>query len=370
MPAVALADYDPAWPARFETERAALMSALGFCTAGGVVYDIEHIGSTAVPGLAAKPCLDILIDAHPLPLQPDKLEALAALGYRYRGENGLPDGYYFVRGPHDVHLHVVSRDAGHWARRLVFRDYLRANADAKERYANLKRALASRFPDDRTAYSEDKGPLIAELEHEAFAWHIETTGFEPVQTLARELAGVGVLWFVTSGWALELFAGRPSRYHDDIDLGIFRQDAARLRAHLLARGWRLDKCVGDGEYSLWNTADLEPEVTQVHARRGDAFLDIVLSPRRENAWVYKRDEEISRPLEHAILHAGDLPYLAPELVLLFKSRSTTATGESGPRTKDRADFDRIAPRLSDEQKNWLRSAVSRREPTHPWLARL
>lgn len=347
---VILADYDPAWPARFETQRAALMTALDYCTEGGVVYDIEHVGSTAVPGLAAKPCLDILIDAHPLPLTPEKLGALAALGYGHRGENGLPGRHYFVKGPHQVHLHVVSREGSHWARLLIFRDYLRANVGARERYADLKQTLAERFPDDRAAYSEGKGPFIAEMEREASTWHIETTGFKPVETLVQELAGVGVPWFVTSGWALELFTGQPSRYHDDLDVGIFRQDALVLRAHLLARGWRLDKVVDDGKYSLWDTADLEPGVTQVHARRGDAFLDILLSPRSEDAWVYKRDEAVSLPLHQAVLRADGVPYLAPEIILLFKSRSTTAAGESGPRSKDEADFGRIVPNFSAEQK--------------------
>lgn len=370
MEEVLLAANHSEWSARFEVERSLLMTALGHCTEGGVVYDIAHIGSTAVPGLAAKPHLDILIDAHPLPLKPEKLSALAALGYSYYGENELPGRYDFEKVAHAVHLEVVSKDEGHWARQVVLRDYLRADSEARGRYAALKQHLAESFPDDRAAYSKGKNSLIAELEREAFAWHVKTTGFRPVEALAQELAGVGIPWFVTSGWALDLFSGGPRRYHDDLDIGIFRQDALALRAHLRTRGWRLDKVVGNGEYSFWEEAELEPTVTQVHARRGESFLDILLSPRSETAWIYRRDEGISRPLEQALLHAADIPYLAPELVLLFKSRSSSAAGEAGPRAKDEADFAQTSPHLSAEQKKWLRTAIRRNHPAHPWLAHL
>ena len=362
---VVLEPYDPAWPQRYEEERRRIAAALGEMVEGGVLDGLEHIGSTSVPGLRAKPCIDIMARVHPLPLPQDKVDALVALGYEYLGEHGFPGRHYFRRGPHDVHLHVVGFESDYWARHRLFRDYLRAHPEAARRYQALKLELAARFREDRAAYTEGKSELVEQLEREAFTWHVAATGFAPVEAVAAELAGLEVRWLVSSGWALDLFLEEPSRYHDDLDIVVFRQDQHPVQRRLLSRGWRLDKVTSGGGYRPWAEGEwLGPEVHQVHARRGGAFLDLLLSPRKGDAWVYRRDERLALPLQRAIREsARGWPYLAPEAVLLFKSK----TGGTSLRPRDQRDFERVLPRLSPAARQWLEQALGQTDAEHPWL---
>ncbi|CAN5554385.1 hypothetical protein BH24DEI1_BH24DEI1_09710 [soil metagenome] len=362
-----LRDHGPGWAESYELEKGRIVAALGDCTEGGVLEGIAHIGSTSISGMAAKPCIDIAARVHPLPMPGDRVQALTRLGYDDLGEYGIPGRHYFRKEAPDVHLHVVAFDTEHWPRYLLFRDFLRTHPEAATRYERLKFELAARFADDRQAYTDGKGPLIRELERAASLWHVRTTGFAPIEAVAGELAGLPCPWFVSSGWALDLFMGAPTRYHDDLDLGVFRDDVPALQGHLMARGWRLHKVVEDGKYAPWLRGEaLEAEVTQVHARWGGEFLDILLTPRRGDRWLYRRDEGVSLPLARALLHRDALIYLAPEAVLLFKS----ATSGKPPRRKDEEDFARVLPRLSREQRAWLRAALARRQPEHSWLGRL
>lgn len=164
--------YDPNWPFKFVSERSRLLEALGgwAWATGGVAVQIEHVGSTSVPGLAAKPCIDIALGAHPFPLEEGYIRALEGLGYEYKGENNIPGRQYFRRGPHQVHLHVFQAGSGAIADLVAFRDYLRARAAARERYQVLKYELAREFRDDRTAYTDGKASLVRELLQEAYAW--------------------------------------------------------------------------------------------------------------------------------------------------------------------------------------------------------
>jgi GrpB-like predicted nucleotidyltransferase (UPF0157 family) len=361
---VVLVPYDPAWPARFARERERIAAALGDVTEGGVLDGVEHIGSTSVPGMTAKPCLDIAARVHPFPLEEEKIRALQALGFEYLGEHGIPGRLYFRRGPHAVHLHVFGVGSEHWARHLVFRDYLRASSEAAERYRALKVSLAARFRDDRAAYTDGKAALVRELEREAFAWHVAATGFTPIHQAAAELEGL--TWLASSGWAIALFLGTPARYHDDVDLVVFRDEAEAARRHLSARGWRLDLVV-EGRYTQWEPGQGVPEVVhQIHARRDGAFLDLLLTRREAGCWLYRRDERLRLPLERARRWQRGLPYLAPEAALLYKSR---VAGQP-PRPKDEADFRRALPHLDAEQRAWLREGLELTAPGHPWLAHL
>lgn len=374
---VDLRPYDPAWPARYERERAAIVGALGDLVDGGALDGIEHVGSTAVPGLSAKPCIDILARVHPYPPAAEQVTALESAGFAHHGENGLPGRTYFTKGPHEVHLHVVGFDSEHWQRHLLFRDYLRAAPDARGRYQALKERLAATFPDRREAYQDGKSDLIAELDREALAWHLRVTGFGPVRFAADELAALteaGVAWAVASGWALDLFLGAPSRYHEDLDVEVAFADQAALQHALRARGWRLDQVVEGGTYAPW--PDREPVragVHQVHGRKDGAFLDVLFAPHAEGAWVYRRDGRVTLRLGRAILRseAAGVPYLAPEAVLLFKSRSSQGGRERPvPRPKDDDDFARVLPRLDGEQRRWLLEALRVLHVEHPWMGML
>jgi GrpB-like predicted nucleotidyltransferase (UPF0157 family) len=126
---------------------------------------IEHIGSTSVPGLAAKPVIDILLGAGSLAAVEAKIGALGELGYAYvpKYERELPQRRYFVKASAErlrVHLHAVERGCEFWSEHLAFRDALRADAGLRDRYQSLKLRLADEFAGDRSAYTDAKVPFI------------------------------------------------------------------------------------------------------------------------------------------------------------------------------------------------------------------
>lgn len=150
-------DADPSWPERFRAEAARIAEALG-----RVAARIEHIGSTSVPGLAAKPVLDVQISVRSfLPMGPYR-EPLERLGYVYRADDE-PEHRFFrldVEGVRSVNIHVCEVGS-EWERRHIdFRDHLRTHPGDAARYAELKRRLARRFPFDVLSYAEAKTPFI------------------------------------------------------------------------------------------------------------------------------------------------------------------------------------------------------------------
>lgn len=154
---VKIVPYNPVWERLFVAERERIAAAIGHHALA-----IEHVGSTAVPGLAAKPILDIAIGVESLDHVPACVAPLAGLGYEYKGENGLPERHYFTRGlPHRTHhLHMVVVGGYQWSTLIPFRDHLRRNPDAVAQYQQLKEELAARFPHDRMAYTEGKAEFI------------------------------------------------------------------------------------------------------------------------------------------------------------------------------------------------------------------
>ena len=156
---VRLAEPTSRWAALFAEEAGKLVPALA-----GYGAHIEHCGSTSVPGLAAKPILDILIGVPAPPDVPGLSRALAALGYQHAPFAGVPGHEVFGKGTPRTHLlHVVPLDGPAWARMLRFRDALRADSTLVAEYAALKRDLAARFPGDRPAYTEAKAGFIARV---------------------------------------------------------------------------------------------------------------------------------------------------------------------------------------------------------------
>lgn len=146
------------WPATFLRLRDELAGVFG-----SRAVAIEHIGSTAVAGLCAKPIIDIMLGARALADIEACIGAVEALGYEYvaRFEAVLPDRRYFSRrAPDACHLHAVAIDSDFWRDQLAFRDALRADTALAAEYAALKQSLAARFGDDRSAYTDAKGPFI------------------------------------------------------------------------------------------------------------------------------------------------------------------------------------------------------------------
>lgn len=156
---VELVDHDPTWTERFEQERDRLVPVFD-----GSVVAIEHIGSTSVPGLCAKPIVDIAVGLRELELTDEQIAAMEELGYEYLGEFGLPGRLYFRKGdPRTHHVHVVEHSGMHWERQLVFRDALRTDADELRRYDAFKRRLAAEGH-SREVYAELKTPFIRAIE--------------------------------------------------------------------------------------------------------------------------------------------------------------------------------------------------------------
>lgn len=128
---------------------------------GGSLVAMAHVGSTSVPGLAAKPVIDLLVIVRSLADAEDAVPELAALGYEYLGENGIPGRLFFRRGmPRTHHLHIVEPGHPQWPDNLEFRDYLRAHPDEAARYETLKRTLARRFRQRREDYTSGKSDYI------------------------------------------------------------------------------------------------------------------------------------------------------------------------------------------------------------------
>ena len=160
MAAVVIQPYSSDWPGQFLVAREQLLAAFAPLT-----VTIEHIGSTAVPGLAAKPVLDLLLGAPSLAQIESRIAALARLSYDYvsRYERELPERRYFVKaadGGLRQHLHGVVIGSALWRDHLVFRDRLRDEPALRAQYQALKRQLAERFADDKAAYTAAKEPFI------------------------------------------------------------------------------------------------------------------------------------------------------------------------------------------------------------------
>jgi GrpB-like predicted nucleotidyltransferase (UPF0157 family) len=166
MDDVHIVPYDPGWPALSAAEAARLRAVLPV----ELVVGIEHFGSTAIPGMAAKPVIDILIAVRSLArAKREVVQPVQSLGYVYWNDNPKPDRMFFVKGmpPHGSarthHVHVCEPEGEMWRRRLVFRDHLRADADEAHRYEALKRRLAAQYAADRERYTEAKSAYIEEV---------------------------------------------------------------------------------------------------------------------------------------------------------------------------------------------------------------
>ena len=162
---IIVVDYDANWSSLYEQEKIQILNTLG-----DTVADIQHIGSTSVPGLAAKPVIDILLglEIPPLPIQISSLEALE---YFYCGEFGIPGRHYFRRGmPRTHQIHAVQIDSEFWKTHILFRDFLRTHPDVARQYEALKRDLAVKFRGDRHRYTNSKSPLIEQILVQAKAW--------------------------------------------------------------------------------------------------------------------------------------------------------------------------------------------------------
>jgi|SRR5690348_3400127 GrpB-like predicted nucleotidyltransferase (UPF0157 family) len=163
---VVIVDYDPAWPILFEEERAHIEPAIAT-----FAQSIEHVGSTSVPGLCAKPIVDLMVTVERLNPPSHYTEALAAFGYVLRVDAANTKRHAF--GKRDAHgkrpvpgynLHVVQHEGVEHQRMTAFRDYLRTHADAAGAYGDLKRRLAAEYGANRDGYTAAKSAFVRSIE--------------------------------------------------------------------------------------------------------------------------------------------------------------------------------------------------------------
>jgi GrpB-like predicted nucleotidyltransferase (UPF0157 family) len=167
-PAIDVAPHHPEWVGEFEREAAAIRNVLS-----DVLLRIEHVGSTAVPGLPAKPIIDIQVSVGDIEERESFVRPLERIGYLFAPDPDSPD-YHFLGKPRErprrYHVHVCAAGSGEEIRHLVVRDFLRSHSEEAAKYADLKRELARRTHQDRLAYIEGKEPFMRDLEQRAVAW--------------------------------------------------------------------------------------------------------------------------------------------------------------------------------------------------------
>ena len=163
---VEIVGYDPRWPDLFAAEANLLRNVLP----SDAFIAIEHVGSTAIPGVAAKPIIDIFVAVPSIAdAKRTLIEPIKAIGYVYWEDNPIPERMFFVKGmpPFGArrthHVHLCEPSSEHWSRPLLFRDYLRQHPDQARAYVELKHDLAERFRDDREGYTAAKEAFVLDI---------------------------------------------------------------------------------------------------------------------------------------------------------------------------------------------------------------
>ena len=178
------------------------------------------------------------------------------------------------------------------------------------------------------------------------------------------LASLTVPWWIAGGWALDIYAGNQSRPHKDLDVGILRKDALQALTSLVA--WE----VFEAKEGVLSRLDAgmrpRPDVFSLWCRpalKDEWAMELMLDEAENEHWIYRRHRQIRRPLNIAIRRSAlGIPYLAPEIQLLYKSHRM--------RQQDQADFAHIVPKLDRRSRQWLRDGLQLIEPSHPWLPTL
>lgn len=337
------------WAAHFAEEQARLLAALRHVTDGGVVDQIIHVGATAIPGLwPAEPTIALAATVWPLPLDDTAIQQLVALGYRpvTAAENPTVPHFLHESGAYQLYLWEVAADD--WFDLLYTCDYLRHEEAARRRYAEA--SLCPMPP--------------AEVVTAARAWSCTHYGFAPLYTIVDALRAFPAPWYISSGWAIDLFLNRVTRCHYDADVVVARDDQLLLQQYLAERDWRFVTYL-EGKAGPWPChMRLELPRHQVHAHKQDLMIDLLFTDLTHGVWRYRRNPSIIQTVERmSHMTADGIRYLAPELVLLFKSKNTGPR----PRPQDQADFTNVYPLLTAAQRAWLRWALLTTAPEHPWL---
>ncbi|HEV3467983.1 MAG TPA: hypothetical protein VG148_01570 [Pyrinomonadaceae bacterium] len=189
--------------------------------------------------------------------------------------------------------------------------------------------------------------------------------FDEVHKVAALLGDLRCPWYVCGGWAIDLFLGRATRAHKDVDIAVARRDQFEARDYLLRRSWKLEKAF-EGELIPW--AEGERLGLPVHAvwcrndEHDPGFIELLLNEIDERRFRFRRDQSVTLPRERMSFEtASGLRVLAPEIVLLYQSSRPEEYA---------ADFRNAAGSLPEESRAWLRDALEKLSPRHPWAGAL
>ena len=191
------------------------------------------------------------------------------------------------------------------------------------------------------------------------------------EVIAERLAGVAVPWCVAAGWALDLFLDRQTREHHDVEIAVPAGRFAEIRDrfgdcdfYVPVRGKLVPYTSQDSGVRRPSEGEAAAHQTWALERvTGTWRVDVFREPHDGDTWICRRDDRIRRPYAAVVRRtAGGVPYLAPEVVLLFKAKA--------PRAKDEADFDNALPVLTMDSRRWLDGALALVHPDHPWRRRL
>lgn len=157
---VVITAYNSEWPSAFLKEVLRMTEVLDMDS----IVDIQHFGSTSIPGLAAKPVIDIMVGFRQMEAAYRSLPVWAPLGYNYEEEISVPGGRLFLRKhPWTHHLHLVEYGSEHWCKPILFRDYLRLHPEERAAYEELKRRNAERFKTERSLYTAAKSNYVTSV---------------------------------------------------------------------------------------------------------------------------------------------------------------------------------------------------------------
>ncbi|WP_433664682.1 nucleotidyltransferase domain-containing protein [Nocardia sp. CA-128927] len=179
--------------------------------------------------------------------------------------------------------------------------------------------------------------------------------------VAERLSGTPPCWYVAAGWALDLFVGGLEREHSDLEIGVPHERFAEIVNAFPGFEWDV---VGDGcTWPFPEEADNQHQTWLREPATGLYRLDVFREPHLGDRWVCRRDASITLPRDELILHTTDgIPYVIPEVVLLFKAKAR--------RAKDEADFLDVLPEMDRSRRSRLSGWLSRVHPGHPWLETL
>ncbi len=353
---------DNHWEKQFVRERQRLIDALGTIPDGGIVEQMQHVGATSIRGLSGQPCVDIALAVWPFPLEDAARQALASLGYELDPDfTGAPE-QRFRHASGTFLLYLIEPGSPLWTNYILVSEYLRHDETARQSLSAHKHEWDGDI--ESSGYREAKRRWLDQLLGDAHRSWIEREGFAPLQRVAEELREYPHPWHICGGWSLDLFLGRVTRVHQDVDVQVSRADQLALQQHMTGRGWELVTPFEERLHPWPVHMRLELPRHQVHAHRNGAFIDFLLADLDGEVWHYRREPGIIRHMSRVGLHSElGIPFIAPELALLFKSRNTTGKD----RSKDQEDFAGVYTSLEPERRAWLRWALIATEPSHPWI---